>query len=160
MELVFETTIACPIDHAFQFHESHEHLSILMRGWKSFRLLHHEGSILPGRTLWIEETFAGCMPVVLGFRHKQYEPPYKFSEEIIHGPFQHFEHIHEFEDIDGYTLIRDRIEIGLPVKYGGVWADRMFVAPRMRNAFSHRHRALENLVDSQGLLADIAMENK
>lgn len=151
MEFSFEQVIPAPLGNVFAFHKTPSYLKVLMRDWPTFRLLHHEGSVLPGRSVWIEEMIAGCIPVVLGFRHTIYEPPCRFGEELIHGPFNRFVHVHEFEDQGGGTLVRDRLLISLPRYYGGALGMRWLVAPKIRQVFEYRQQALHRLAE-QGLL--------
>ena len=155
MELLFEQVVPASVQDVFSFHNVPYHLTTLMRDWPGFRLLHYEGTALPGGSLWVEETVAGCIPGVLGFRHTIYEPPRRLGEELVHGPFSDFHHVHEFEDHDSGTLIRDRLRVSLPLHYGGECGMRWFVEPQIRKVFDYRHRALRSLVE-KGLLNEVA----
>ena len=145
MELSFEHVIPAPIERVFRFHASPVNLTALHRDPGTFRLLHHDGDVRPGCTTWFEQTVAGFVPVVLGFRHVTYEPPHRFAEELIHGPYERFVHEHEFEARGGGTLVRDRLDVAVPWQYGGTLALRVVVAPRIRAAFVARQQALRAL---------------
>jgi hypothetical protein len=101
MEFCFEQVVEAPIERVFGFHASPTHLALLHRDCTTFRLLHHDGDVRPGCTTWFEEKLAGFLPVVLGFRHVTYEPPLRFAEELIHGPYDRFIHVHEFANHAG-----------------------------------------------------------
>lgn len=152
MEFRFEQLVSASYETVFRFYENPAHLSVLHMGWPGFRLLHHEGHIHPGATTWIEQTMAGCIPLVLGFRHTIYEPPHRFGEELIHGPFSLFSHMHEFEPVGEKTLIRDRLAIQLSWQYGGESVTRHLAAPSIRSLFAFRNQALECLADSDELV--------
>ena len=143
MNFRFEHCIRLPIEEVFRFHEDPANLGVLLHGWPGFRLLHHDGHIFPGAMTWFEQTIAACIPMVLGFRHMLYEPPHRFAEELIHGPFRHFAHVHEFEQVEHATMVRDLLEVRLPWHYGGDAAVRICVAPALRRVFAFRHQALE-----------------
>jgi ligand-binding SRPBCC domain-containing protein len=146
MELIFEHHVPRPRDLVFAFHENPRHLELILTDWKPFRLLHCNESILPGSETWVEETTFGILPVVLGYRHVVYEPPVRFGEELIHGPFRRFSHIHEFESlVDGGTIVRDRLDVVVPWQFGGALAMRAVAAPRLRRVFALRGRALQKL---------------
>lgn len=146
MELVFEHHVPLPQDVVFAFHENPRRLELILMDWPSFRLLHCGDSIAPGNETWVEETTMGILPVVLGYRHVVYEPPKRFGEELIHGPFSRFTHIHEFEPAEGGgTIVRDRLDVAVPWQYGGAIAMRWMVAPRIRHVFALRGRALRQL---------------
>jgi ligand-binding SRPBCC domain-containing protein len=138
MDLHFVCHVQAPLPAVFAFHENPEHLNVMLRGRRDFRLLHHDGSIRPGCETWVEQR-VGILPVVLGFRHVLYEPPHRFGEELIHGPFKTFRHIHEFVDRPGGTAVEDRLCVDLPIQYGGHLAMRFLAAPRLCAFFAHRH---------------------
>ncbi len=158
MEFRFEHLVPVPRETLFRFYENPAHLSLLHAGIPGFRLLHHEGTIQPGATLWVEQTIGGCIPLVMGFRHLVYEPPGLFGEEMIHGPFSIFKHIHEFEQVGDATVVRDLLDITLAWPYGGALGTRLFAAASIRSLFALRSRALQRLVDS-GELAQLAASN-
>jgi ligand-binding SRPBCC domain-containing protein len=151
MELCFEHVVEAPVERVFAFHASPAHLATLHRDSTAFRLLHHDGDVRPGSTTWFEQKLTGFLPVVLGFRHVTYEPPRRFGEELIHGPYDRFVHVHEFEPHPRGTLVRDRLELAVPWQYGGTLVLRLLVAPRIRAAFVARQAALRTLV-SRGAL--------
>lgn len=152
MEFRFEQLVSASLETVFRFHENPAHLSVLHSEWPGFRLLHHEGHIHPGATTWIEQTMSGCIPVVLGFRHTIYEPPHRFGEELIHGPFSLFTHMHEFEPMGENTVVRDRLTIRLSWQYGGEPVTRLLAAHSIRSLFAFRNLALERMADNDGLI--------
>ena len=148
MQFRFERVINVPKDILFAFHEDPEHLVLLHRGWASFRMLHHDGCILIGSRTWFVMTVAGIVPVVLGFEHAIYDPPHRFGERLIHGPFSRFSHIHEFTDVDGGTNCSDQLDVELPWYYGGETVMKLLVAPSLRRTFRLRGDALQKLAQS------------
>lgn len=126
----------------FAFHQDPEHLELLHRGWASFRMIHHDDSLYRGSRTWFETTIAGILPVAMGFEHSVYEPPYRFGEQLIHGPFSKFIHLHEFDEVTAGTTVRDLLEVELPWYYGGEQAMKLLVAPMLRRAFKLRGEAL------------------
>lgn len=148
MRLQFDQIIEVQGDLLFTFHENPQHLVLLHRGWSAFRLIAHDGNLHTGSRLWFETTVAGILPVVLGFEHHVYEPPHRFGEQLIHGPFSRFTHIHEFVEVDSGTAVRDALEVELPWYYGGELAMKILVAPWLRRVFKFRGAALQQLAQS------------
>ena len=132
----------------FRFFQNPARLELLHAGWSRVRLLHHEHQVRIGAETWVEVTVAGCIPIVLGFRHILFEPPVRFGEEAIHGPFSKFTHLHEFVARNHGTVVRDLVEVCLPWHYGGEAVMRYGVAPAVRRMFHHRAEALIRLVDN------------
>jgi ligand-binding SRPBCC domain-containing protein len=147
MQLVFEHAVAAPSGRVFAFHEDPANLAVLLEGWRSFRLLRHAGSIRPGGITALSERLF-LLPVHMEFEHDLYDPPRRFGEHQRRGPFARFVHVHEFEPLEGGTLVRDRLDVALPPSFGGELLTRTVVAPRLRRFFAVRHRALDRLFGS------------
>jgi ligand-binding SRPBCC domain-containing protein len=154
MQLRFEQYIEQPAPVLFAFHADPRNLGVLLDSWPGFRLLHLSGHIRPGAQTWVEQMIAGFIPLVMAFRHTIYEPPHRFAEELFHGPFRRFAHIHEFEPSGSGTIVRDLLDIQLPWYYGGETGVRLGVAPAFRRFFAFRHQALQRLVARGALTAD------
>ncbi len=146
MKFHFEQLLAAPIQELFAFHEDPANLALVLAGWDAFRILHHQGNIRIGSRSWFEVCLAGFVPIVLGFEHTIYEPPRRFGEELFHGPFRCFEHLHEFEETAQGTVLRDLLMICLPAWYGGETATELLVAPAIRRAFALRSKMLQKVV--------------
>jgi ligand-binding SRPBCC domain-containing protein len=148
MKFRFERLIALPRSTVFAFHNDPAHLALLHRGQRAFRLLHHDGNPGVGSRTWFEINVGGILPVVLGFQHTCYDPPHCFGEQLIHGPFSRFSHMHEFDEVDGGTLVRDLLDVELPWYYGGELSMKTLVAPLLQRAFTFRGDALERLAST------------
>lgn len=107
MHFCFEHVVPASRDSVFRFFQNPAGLDLLHAGWSRVRLLHHENQVRVDAETWVEVTVAGLIPMVLGFRHMLFEPPFRFGEEAIHGPFTRFAHVHEFIARDGTTVVRD-----------------------------------------------------
>ena len=71
------------------------------------------------------------------------------GEELIHGPFEFFEHIHEFHETRGGTVIRDVLNLKLSRAYGGNLMARVCsLARRWTRAFLIRRRRLQEIATS------------
>jgi ligand-binding SRPBCC domain-containing protein len=146
MRLRFQVSVPVDLATVFKFHEDPAHLALLLKGRESFRLLRHDGSIAPGSMTWVQETIATLVPVTMGFRHTLLEPPRGFTEEMVHGPFERFVHVHQFAESKKGTEVIDILELSLPWHYGGELVTRRFVAPVIQKVFEHRHAALRRVL--------------
>jgi len=151
VELCYEQTVGLSAASLFAFFANPAHLAHLMADWPGFRLLAHAPSVEPGGMMWFEMTCCGCIPVVLGFHHTLYEPPARFGSELIHGPLEHFRHVHEFQPTAQGTVVRDRLQLALPRAYGGELATRRLLAPFIERAFAMRRQALSRLTRDNSL---------
>jgi len=71
-----------------------------------------------------------------------WEPPVRFVDEQIRGPYRRWHHEHRFESVGGGTLCRDLVDYEVP---GGPIVDRLFVRRDLRNIFRFRQRRMAEL---------------
>jgi ligand-binding SRPBCC domain-containing protein len=72
-----------------------------------------------------------------------WEPPVRFVDVQVRGPYARWEHTHEFEpDGDEAVVIRDRVRYALPLGLLGRIAHAAFVRRDLERIFDHRRRAV------------------
>jgi ligand-binding SRPBCC domain-containing protein len=143
--LEFEHVFGVPVERLFAFHMTPGNLALLQRGWPTFRMVAHDGHIRVGSVTRVQERI-GFVWVPLTFEHFLYEPPYRFGEHQVRGPFAKFEHVHEFVPTESGTLLRDVLDVRLPWYLGDELAMKLFVAPKLQNFFAYRHVELERFI--------------
>lgn len=72
-----------------------------------------------------------------------WEPPYRFIDRQVIGPYRLWHHEHTFEERDQGTFVRDRVEYAVP---GGEIVHRLFVRNDVRTIFEFRFRRLNELL--------------
>ena len=146
--MLFTTTFTLPVarERLFAFHEDPRNLGVLLEGWPLTRVLATDGHIRPGARTEILERW-GPLELRLAFEHFLLEPPERFGERMVRGPFRSFEHVHRFRPAAcaGHVVVEERIELELPRWLGGELAARLAVLPRLRRFFAFRERAYERL---------------
>ncbi len=147
MNLRFEQHVAAPRDALFEFHSTPANLTRLLEGWRGFRLLEHDGHIRPGSRVRLEQRVTGLRHEMV-FEHFLLEPPLRFGERQIRGPFRRFEHVHEFFEAENGSRIVDTVEFELPWFLGGALAEHFVAAPELRRFFEFRRRAYRRLCES------------
>lgn len=71
-----------------------------------------------------------------------WEPPVRFVDNQIKGPYRLWHHTHTFEDKNGGTLMRDRVLYRPPL---GALANRLIVQRDVQKIFENRYKVLEKL---------------
>jgi ligand-binding SRPBCC domain-containing protein len=71
-----------------------------------------------------------------------WEPPRRFVDRQLKGPYSLWVHEHRFDERDGGTAVGDRVEYAVP---GGRLVQRFLVAPDLQKIFSYRHKALAEI---------------
>jgi ligand-binding SRPBCC domain-containing protein len=131
----------------FAFHTDPGNLALLLEGWPGFRLLSHAGHIRPGARTTVSQSL-GPLRFRFTFEHFLLEEPFRFGERAVAGPFERFEHVHEFEADGPRTVIVDRLRFELPARWGGSLAERWIAARTLRRLFAFREQGYRRLIAS------------
>ncbi|MHA7261597.1 SRPBCC family protein [Arthrobacter sp. TMN-37] len=82
------------------------------------------------------------LPLSMTSRITEMEPPHRFVDEQVRGPFRSFRHEHEFRGEQGGSVMIDRIEFTAPLGLLGRAAERLFLAAYLENLIDVRNRYL------------------
>ncbi len=140
--------IPAPRDTVFAFFEDPGNLAKITPRWTGFKDLTPEGPPLrvglrTAHTIrWLGVGLRWTSKVV------EYEPPHRFVDEQIGGPFRAWRHEHVFEDANGGTIMRDRVQYELPFGILGDVTHRLIVKGQLRRIFDYRERRIKQLFAS------------
>jgi len=82
-----------------------------------------------------------------------YDPPHRFVDVQLNGPYLFWHHDHTFHDEAGRTLITDEVRYVLPMGWTGGLVHRLFVKRRLAAIFDHRERTIRHMF-SCGMRSD------
>ena len=77
-----------------------------------------------------------------------WEPPYRFVDEQLKGPYSLWHHEHTFEERDGGTLCVDVVDYAF---FGGDLIHRLFVKPDLDRIFAYRKQRMVELLTGEAL---------
>lgn len=80
----------------------------------------------------------------------EYSPKYEFVDVQTKGPYRYWRHRHTFEDVDGGTLMRDRVEYQMPLGSIGRLAHFLFVGRLLRDIFDYRAKVVRETFRTPG----------
>ena len=69
----------------------------------------------------------------------------RFVDLQLRGPYKMWRHTHTFEDVEGGTLVRDRVEYELPLGPLGSIAHTIFVKRQLQTIFDYRAQAMREI---------------
>jgi ligand-binding SRPBCC domain-containing protein len=131
-----------PPEEIFPFFGNAHNLEIITPRWLQFKVL-TRGSIemRPGTLIDYRIRLHG---IQLRWRTniEVWEPPYRFIDQQIRGPFQRWHHEHIFESQEHGTLCQDRVRYAV---LGGPLLDRLFVRREVEKIFDFRKQRLIEL---------------
>jgi len=131
-----------PLTKVFPFFAAAEHLEQLTPPFLNFRILTPRPIVVSRGTRIQYQLKLHGIPIRWESEITGWNPPYFFSDDQLHGPYRHWHHEHTFEERDGGSLVRDKVEYAVP---GGGLINRLLVAPDLRHIFHHRTAALKQL---------------
>jgi ligand-binding SRPBCC domain-containing protein len=78
---------------------------------------------------------------------REWDPPHRFVDEQLRGPYALWHHTHTFEPLpDGCTLMRDVVRYALPLGPVGEIARRLFVARDVEAIFDYRAQRIREIL--------------
>ena len=103
------------------------------------------GAVLDFRIAWLG------LPLRWRAYIREFDPPYRFVDVQVRGPWARWEHRHRFLDEGGGTWVEDRVTYRLPLGPVGGAMHRALVQGQLRRAWAFRQaRAAHLLVGSPG----------
>ncbi|HYC57199.1 MAG TPA: TIGR01777 family oxidoreductase [Candidatus Binatia bacterium] len=88
------------------------------------------------------------LPVRWRSRIDVWDPPRTFVDTQVKGPYKSWRHTHEFEALDGGTLVRDVVRYELPFGALGEWLAGKMVERDLALIFAYRRTRLLELFDT------------
>jgi ligand-binding SRPBCC domain-containing protein len=131
------------LNRAFEFYADARNLELITPPWLGFRIT-TPGTIemRPGTLIDYRLRFRG-VPVRWRTRIEAWDPPRRFVDQQIRGPYALWEHTHSFESAgEGAVLIADRVRYALPLGPVGELAHSLLVRRDLERIFDYRHAAV------------------
>ena len=139
---LFETELWLPVarEKVFPFFADARNLEVITPPWLNFKI-RTPGQIpmRVGALIDYQIRIHGW-PVRWRTKITGWNPPSSFRDEQLRGPYRLWRHTHTFEEKDGGTLCRDRVEYAVP---GGALVNRLFVRRDVEKIFAYRAGALQ-----------------
>ncbi|GBD35145.1 hypothetical protein HRbin36_00250 [bacterium HR36] len=147
-KLVQEQRISRPRDKVFTFFCDPRNLDKITPAWLHFRIVDAPESVYRGCLLHYHLRIRG-LPITWVSQIVEWDPPNRFVDVQVIGPYKLFHHIHEFLSIETGTLIRDLVYYALPLGWLGRLAHTLFVRRDLQKIFAYRYQKLEELLETR-----------
>jgi ligand-binding SRPBCC domain-containing protein len=132
-----------PIDRAFDFYGDAHNLERITPPWLGFEVTTPKPIEMGVGTLIEYRLRLHRVPVRWRTRIEVWEPPRRFVDAQIKGPYSLWEHTHSFEaDGPEATIIRDRVRYSIPFGPLGDLAERLLVRRDLKRIFDYRRDAV------------------
>jgi ligand-binding SRPBCC domain-containing protein len=134
-----------PLERVFQFFADAHQLETITPPWLHFSVLTQPPIQMAENARIDYRLRLHGVPLRWQSLISAWEPPFRFVDEQVLGPYRRWHHEHRFEPADGGTLCRDIVDYEVP---GGALVDALWVRPDLRRIFRFRSRKLEALFGS------------
>src|SRR5579871_6755400 len=78
----------------------------------------------------------------------RYDRPAFFQDAMARGRFKRFQHDHRFTEIDGHTLVVDKVKFSLPLWWPGKVVARWVMVPHIAALLRRRMLLLKHVAES------------
>jgi ligand-binding SRPBCC domain-containing protein len=144
-----EQTVAHPLAETFEFFAEPGNLERITPPWLSFRILTEPARMAVGTVISYRLTLHR-VPLRWTARIEAWDPPGRFVDLQVSGPYALWEHTHSFEAVEGGTRIGDRVRYRQRLGPLGAAADRLFARRDIERIFDHRARVIPRLLAETG----------
>ena len=136
-----------PAGRAFAFYADALNLEAITPPWLAFRVTTPGPIVMGAGTLIDYRLRLHGVPVRWRTRIETWQPPARFVDVQVRGPYALWEHTHAFEPAgeDG-VVIRDRVRYALPFGPLGRLAHALFVRRDLERIFDYRRLAVAEVL--------------
>jgi ligand-binding SRPBCC domain-containing protein len=138
---VLETDIRLspPRDEVFPFFADAMNLQEITPPFLDFRILTRPPIRMEAGTLIDYSLKLRGIPLRWRTRIAEWQPPFRFVDEQVRGPYRLWVHEHRFLEEEGGTRVLDRVRYAVP---GGALVNRLLVRREVERIFAYRTERL------------------
>ena len=133
-----------PLEEVFDFFSRAENLEAITPSFLHFKIVTPQPIEMMPQALIDYRLRLHGIPIKWRTEISEWEPPHRFVDRQIWGPYKKWHHTHTFASIDAHTtLAKDRVHY-IP-RFGSL-THRFFVKPDLLNIFGYRQQRLAELL--------------
>ncbi len=134
--------VEVPAARAFDLFADARNLEPMTPPWLHFQLTTPQPVTMEAGTLLDYRLRLHGFPIRWRTRIETWEPPLRFSDTMVRGPYALWEHTHSFEpDGEGACTMHDHVRYAIPLGPLGELARRLFVRRDLERIFDFRRDA-------------------
>jgi len=154
--LTTELTLPVRRDEVFDFFADAYQLERITPPWLHFSVQTPRPIEMHPGTLIDYKLRLHGFPIRWRTRISEWEPPYRFIDEQLAGPYRLWRHLHTFEEGDGRTICRDQVDYSVP---GGSLVHWFIVNRDVRQIFEYRREMLAQIFQKHKSTSEGKYEN-
>ena len=139
-----EKWLSRAVEDVFAFFSRPENQQVITPPWLDFRIVQCPPSLTKGSLIRYRLKLHG-LPISWTTEISEWNPPHRFVDQQLSGPYRLWVHEHEFLADRGGTTLRDRVTYALPFGVIGRLAHRAIVETDIRRIFDFRAETMRRL---------------
>lgn len=140
--------VHAPLERVFKFFSQPENLERLTPPGLGFQILTPSPvAMKEGAVIDYTIRVAG-LPLRWTTLITLYEPPHRFVDLQLRGPYAYWHHTHTFTETPGGTLLTDEVRYALPFGILGMIARELAVRGQLEHIFRERSYVIESIFPS------------
>lgn len=139
-----EMTVDLPIETVFDFFSDATKLEQITPPWLNFSVLTPLPITMRKGLLLDYRLYLHRIPINWRTEIAVWEPPFRFVDQQLRGPYQRWYHEHTFEDLGDRTLVVDKVHY---IPRGGSLVHRWLVRPDLERIFRYRQETLARIFE-------------
>lgn len=146
-EFIFQTseTVKRPIGEVFDFFSNAENLERITPPELNFRIITPTPIEIRQGTIIEYRLSLHGFPMTWRSEITLWEPPYRFADTQLSGPYKQWIHVHTFAETNEGTLMTDEVRYRLPFEPLGDIA-QFLIDRQLKHIFDHRQRMVVELL--------------
>ena len=158
-EINMKQHINKPLEVVFEFFSKPENLEMITPKSLSFNIL-TPTPIKMGKGSLIDYTIRLFgIPIHWRTLISDYEPPFRFVDQQIKGPYTFWHHTHTFRLVEGGVEIIDQVKYSLPLGWLGTLAHAIWVRKDLEKIFEYRKTVIQNYFEIKNISTERMVES-
>ena len=147
VKIELNTTIKAPIERVFDLSRSIDLHKLSTKGTNEEAIAGRtEGLIELGETVTWRAKHLGVYQK-LTVKIIDFKKPFRFEDKMLKGAFKSMRHVHEFEEKDNSTIMKDEFIFESPLGFLGRIVESLFLKSYMKRFLENRNKELKMIAE-------------
>ena len=158
-EINMKQYINKPLEVVFEFFSKPENLEMITPKSLSFNILTPTPIKMEKGSLIDYTIRLFGIPIHWRTLISDYEPPFRFVDQQIKGPYTFWHHTHTFRLVEGGVEIIDQVKYSLPLGWLGTLAHAIWVRKDLEKIFEYRKTVIQNYFEITNISTERMVES-
>jgi len=158
-EINMKQYINKPLEVVFEFFSKPENLEMITPKSLSFNILTPTPIKMEKGSLIDYTIRLFGIPIHWRTLISDYEPPFRFVDQQIKGPYTFWHHTHTFRLVEGGVEIIDQVKYSLPLGWLGTLAHAIWVRKDLEKIFEYRKTVIQNYFEIKNISTERMVES-